>query len=145
VEDQDWFKREIPKKSKENAVLEVEDIDIICKLLNEVVYMMEDSIYHKLAFCDIYKNIYYAEYGGHFPEAKVNDIVKLRSVSIIIAGESRKITFNNYSTVLRIEKHFNDYAEIAEKTKGVDVLKEELESQEFQELHLDKLQKIQIA
>lgn len=145
MEDQDWFRREIPKKSKDSAVIEVKDVDIICKLLNEVVYVVEEKIYHKLAFCDIFKNVYYAEYAGHFPEIFINDIVKLRSISVIIAGETRKITFANYSAIMRIDKGFADYSDIAKKTASMKVDKEELEEQEFQELHLDKLQKTQIA
>jgi hypothetical protein len=54
VEDQDWFKREIPKKSKKGALLEVKDVDIICKLLNEVTYFVDHKAYHKLAFCDMF-------------------------------------------------------------------------------------------
>ena len=102
-------------------------------------------MYHKLAFCDAYKDIYYAEYAGHFPDIHINDLVKLRSISVIIVGQTRKIVFANYSTIMRIGKNFVDYKEVIGQTADVSVPREDLESQEFQELHLDKLQKTQIA
>ena len=141
-----WFKRDTPDpKTAQGQVVEIKDIDLIAKLINDVVYIVDDQIYHKLAFADEEGLLYYAEYCGIFNDIEEGDIVKLRSICIIITPESRKVTFNNYSAVLKLNKGAVDHKRVQAATKKVKVDQKTLDNQEFLELHLDKMQKIQIG
>ena len=80
IKDMNWFARDETQQSKEGAVLEVKDVDLIAKLICDVTYIVDEKLYHKLAFADDERNIYYAEYAGHFDQVSEGDIVKLRSI-----------------------------------------------------------------
>lgn len=59
--------------------------------------------------------------------------------------DSRKIVFNNYSTMLLLQKKSKDYELVSKGCKNVTFEKESMEMQQFEELHLDKMQKVQIG
>lgn len=80
VKEMNWFARDETQQPKEGAVLEVKDVDLIAKLVADVTYVVDDKLYHKLAFVDQARNIYYAEFAGHFDQVDEGVIVKLRSI-----------------------------------------------------------------
>jgi len=59
--------------------------------------------------------------------------------------ESRKIVFNNYSTMLLINKGSKDHGNVTKGCANVHFDKDTLQMQQFEELHLDKMQKVQIG
>lgn len=75
-----WFARDETQNPKEGAVLEVKDVDLVAKLLCDVTYLVDNKLYHKLAFADEHRNMYYAEFAGHFDQVTEGDVVKLRSI-----------------------------------------------------------------
>ena len=147
IKTMNWFGRdeEDPTLDQENTVLEIKDIDKTCKLLADVLYTVEDKLYHKLALADEKARIYFAEYGGHFANIEEGDVLKLRSISTITSMDSRKIVFNNYSTMILIPKKAKDYDLVQKGCKNVSFDRDTLEMQQFEELHLDKMQKVQIG
>lgn len=78
--DMDWFNRDQPDPADEDKIVELKDVDLIARLLGDVVYIIEGTMYHKLAFVDFDRNLYFAEYKGHFYDVEQNDVVKLRSI-----------------------------------------------------------------
>lgn len=80
VKKMNWFARDETQNPKEGAVLEVKDVDLVAKLLCDVTYLVDNKLYHKLAFADEHRNLYYAEYAGHFDQVTEGDVVKLRSI-----------------------------------------------------------------
>lgn len=80
VKNMNWFARDETQEPKEGAVLEVKDVDLVAKLLCDVTYLVDNKLYHKLAFADDERNLYYAEYAGHFDHVSEGDVVKLRSI-----------------------------------------------------------------
>ena len=140
-----WFAREENQTPKEGAVIEVKDVDLVAKLLCDNVYIIDDKLYHKLAFADEERNLYFAEFEGTFSTVTAGDIVKLRSIIILIALESRKIQFSSYSNILILQKTSLDYIAVDNATENLEYNQKDLELQEFEELHLDKMQKIQIG
>lgn len=144
-----WFHRDLDAEVGKGHIIEIKDVDMVAKLINDVVYIVDDVIYHKLAFCDENRSIFYAEYAGLFEKVDKGDVVKLRSISIVITEaegkENKKITFNNYSTILLLNKGSADYKAMIASTKKVSVSEKALGQQEFQALHLEKMEKTQIG
>ena len=152
IKQMNWFARDETQNPKEGAVLEVKDVDLVAKLLCDIEYLIDEKLYHKLAFADEERNLYYAEFEGRFSNVTEGDIVKLRSILMyailytsFIAAESRKIHFNSYSNILVLQKTSIDYMVVDEATEDLNYNPKDLELQEFEELHLDKMQKIQIG
>jgi hypothetical protein len=82
VKNMSWFARDETQTAKEGAVLEVKDVDLVAKLLCDATFIVDETIYHKLAFADDDKNLYFAEYAGRFDNVAEGDVVKLRSISM---------------------------------------------------------------
>lgn len=78
-----WFDRdaEDPNLDQDNTVLEIKDIDKTVKLLADSLFVVDEKIYHKLAFADEKGKIYFAEFAGHFAGIEEGDVLKLRSVN----------------------------------------------------------------
>lgn len=147
IKNMNWFGRdeEDPTLDQENQVLEIKDIDKTVKLLADSLFVVDDKVYHKLAFADEKARIYFAEYAGHFSGIEAGDVLKLRSICTITSMESRKIIFNNYSTMLLINKGSKDHQIVNKGCANVHFDKDTLQMQQFEELHLDKMQKVQIG
>ena len=80
--DMDWFNRDDEDLGNTDQVIELKDVDLIARLLGDTVYIIEEVMYHKLAFVDFNNNLYFAEYKGHFHNVEQDDVVKLRSISM---------------------------------------------------------------
>lgn len=59
--------------------------------------------------------------------------------------ETRKVQFSSYSNIILLQTSSTDYKVVDEATDQLDFNPKNLELQEFEELHLDLMQKIQIG
>ena len=140
-----WFNVDItpPTDADGQDIVEVKDIDMITKLLYNIVYIVDDKMYHKLAFADEEKRVYFAEYTGPASHFEEGDVVKLRSVSLFLSQENNTIQFKNYSRILALQSASLDAKTVNTATKGVKVAKGEGENHDLQ--HLEKMDKVQIG
>lgn len=78
-----WFSRKFPLNIDKNAIYELWDVDLIVKLMYDKIILFNDNQYHKLAFLTDDGKILYGEYKGLIDYVEINDVLKLRSISII--------------------------------------------------------------
>ena len=140
-----WFKRSIPKSKKKEDVWALEDVDIIAKLLADVSVKKDDQFYQRMVFIDKEKRIYLAEHKGLLTGVDRGDVLKLRSIGIVMHNDEFKINFSSYSNFMVLQKHFKDAKEILEVTKNAKYDQKKLRKEFFQELHLDKRSKAMIG
>lgn len=75
-------------------------MDIIAKLIKNEVIIFEEEEYHNLLFLSENGEILVSEYKGSIDHVNLNDVVKLRSISIIHYKNENRIEFNNYSNIM---------------------------------------------
>ena len=138
LQNMSWFKRVFPSPREKGKVYELQDVDIVVRLINELSVQVDGQFYHKLAFADRLKNIYLAEMKGLLTGADKGDIMKLRSVNIQVKDNEFKIDFASYSNFMVLRKSFKDSKELASATKSVSFSNKKLKSRFLTELHLDK-------
>lgn len=147
VKSMNWFGRdeEDSTMDKSSSVLEIKDIDKTCKLLGDCLFVVDEQMYHKLAFADEKGRLYFSEYRGHFSGVEEGDVLKLRSVSTLTSADTRKIVFNAYSNMMLLPKKSKDWGLVTKGAQNVTFNRSSLEDQDFEDLHLDKMQKVQIG
>ena len=82
----DWFKRNMPERKK-GKIWEMQDVDIIAKLLADVSVKKDKQFYQRLVFVDKEKNIFLAELKGLLTGIDKGDVLKLRSIGIICSND----------------------------------------------------------
>ena len=133
-----WFKRAFPKKVVTNKVYELKDVDIVVLLLNEVSVRVNEQFFHKLVFVDKLKNIYLAELKGLLSSVDKGDVMKLRSITLVLHNGQYKINFQSYSNFMILQKSFRDSKDLIEATRKITYDITKLKNQFFEELHLNK-------
>jgi hypothetical protein len=139
-----WFKRRFPK-GYNNALVSLEDVDLIVKLLVDVSVKKDKDFYQKMVFVDKKKNIYFAELKGLLTGVDKGDILKLRSIKIVKTAQEFKIEFSSYSNFMILQKYFYDAREIIQETKNTKFNQNKLINLFFEELHLEKRTKKMIG
>lgn len=136
-----WFKRAFPNKPDPKKIYELKDVDVVVKLVTDLSVRVGEQFYHKLIFVDKFKNLYMAELKGLLSGVDRGDVMKLRSITIILHNKEYKINFSSYSNFMILQKGFRDAREILDQTKRVRFDVRKLKNQFFEELHLDKRSK----
>lgn len=130
-----WFKRKHPR-GKGRKIWEMEDVDIIAKLLADISVKKDKQFYQRLVFVDRDQNVFLAELKGLLTGIDRGDVLKLRSIGIICANKQYKITFSSYSNFMVLQKHFRDARELIRATKDVTYDQDSLRKKFLKELHL---------
>ena len=139
-----WFKRNMPGKQIKK-IWEMQDVDIIVKLLADVSVKKDKQFYQRLVFVDKEKNIFLAELKGLLTGIDKGDVLKLRSIGIICSKNDYKITFSSYSNFMVLQKHFKDARELISMTKKVSYNQEKLRKEFLKEMHLSRRSKEMIG
>jgi hypothetical protein len=139
-----WFKRPLPKKNS-NKIVQMEDVDIIAKLLADVSVKKDKQFYQRLAFVDKEKRIFLAELKGLLTGIDKGDVLKLRSIGILASNGQFKITFSSYSNFMVLQKNFKDARELIVETRNVSYDQAQLRKEFLKELHLSKRKKEMIG
>lgn len=130
-----WFKRSFPSKGH-GKIWEMQDVDIIAKLLADVSVKKDKQFYQRLVFVDKEKRIFLAELKGLLTGIDKGDVLKLRSIGIISSNDQFKITFSSYSNFMVLQKHFRDAKDLIRATKTVTYDQNKLRKEFLKELHL---------
>ena len=136
--DLSWYQTELPLHIKNEDICEMKDIDLVLKVIGDVKIIANGLSYHKLVFTDEQKKLYFSEVQNSSFDFSIGDVVKVRSVCVFVHNESRKIDFFNYSTILQLQDKFKDAKKLEKKALENHFSQEVLESQFFEELHLEK-------
>jgi len=144
IKTMNWFGRDDEDSNHGNGVLEVKDIDKTAMVLATTSSTVNGATYSRFAFGDDSGKIYFAEYMGASSASK-GDVMKLRSVSTVTNGDNRRVVFNTYSTMLNMPKKGRDWNAVEKACKNARVTSQTLESHTFEEMHLDKLNKVQVG
>ena len=140
----DWFKRNMPS-GKKGKIWEMQDVDIIAKLLADVSIKKDKQFYQRLVFVDKDKNIFLAELKGLLTGIDKGDVLKLRSIGIVCSDQQHKITFSSYSNFMVLQKNFKDAKELIRLTRKVTYNQDHLRKEFLKELHLSKRSKEMIG
>jgi len=106
--------------------------------------VVNDKEYRKFAFGDENGRVYFAEYSGSSYAFK-GDVLKLRSVTTVTTSDHRRVVFNPYSVMLGLPRNSKDWKTVEKACANVTVTSETLLAHSFDELYLEKMQRVQVG